>query len=110
MSHHGCFPPPLSAEETDACHIVRDANRQALAYVYFEGEPGRRTAAKLLTWAVVWVTLAYAPQFRTLGNDGAVFLRRPRPRGSARTKKRPRIGGLFHGHAGQNVRPVPVYP
>ena len=29
--------------------IVRDANRQALAYVYCEEEPGRRTAAKLLT-------------------------------------------------------------
>ena len=34
---------------TDACFIVRDANRQALAYVYFEEEPGRRAAAKLLT-------------------------------------------------------------
>jgi hypothetical protein len=31
--------------------IVRDANRQALAYVYFEQEPGRRAAAKLLTRA-----------------------------------------------------------
>jgi hypothetical protein len=29
--------------------IVRDANRQALAYVYCEEESGRRTAAKLLT-------------------------------------------------------------
>ena len=29
--------------------IVRDANRQALAYVYFEDEPGRRSAAHLLT-------------------------------------------------------------
>ena len=29
--------------------IVRDANGQALAYVYFEDEPGRRSAAKLLT-------------------------------------------------------------
>ena len=29
--------------------IVRDANRQALAYVYCEEEPGRRAAAKLLT-------------------------------------------------------------
>jgi hypothetical protein len=28
---------------------VRDANSQALAYVYFEDEPGRRSAAKLLT-------------------------------------------------------------
>jgi hypothetical protein len=24
------------------CFIVRDANNQALAYVYFEDEPGRR--------------------------------------------------------------------
>ena len=43
------FPPPWSVEETDACFIVRDANGQALAYVYFEDEPGRRAAAKLLT-------------------------------------------------------------
>ena len=43
------FPPPWIAEETDACFIVCDANGQALAYVYFEEEPGRRTAAKLLT-------------------------------------------------------------
>jgi hypothetical protein len=28
------FPPPWTAEETDACFIVRDANGQALAYVY----------------------------------------------------------------------------
>jgi hypothetical protein len=27
---------------------VRDDNGQALAYVYFEDEPGRRSAAKLL--------------------------------------------------------------
>ena len=31
------------------CYIVRDANRQALAYVYCEDEPGRRAAAHLLT-------------------------------------------------------------
>ena len=43
------FPPPWSVEETEACFIVRDANGQALAYVYFEEEPGRRSAAKLLT-------------------------------------------------------------
>jgi hypothetical protein len=41
--------PTGSAEETDACFIVCDHNRQALAYVYFEDEPGRRAAAKLLT-------------------------------------------------------------
>ena len=36
------FPPPWSAEETEACFIVRDAKGQALAYVYFEEEPGPR--------------------------------------------------------------------
>jgi hypothetical protein len=47
------FPPPWSVEEPDKldrrCFIVRDANGQALAYVYFEGELGRRAAAQLLT-------------------------------------------------------------
>jgi hypothetical protein len=44
------FPPPWALDETnDACFIVRDVNGQALAYVYFEDEPGRRAAAKLLT-------------------------------------------------------------
>jgi hypothetical protein len=47
------FPPPWSAEDTDACFIVRDHNGQALAYVYFEGEPGRRAAAKLLSKTVL---------------------------------------------------------
>jgi hypothetical protein len=43
------FPPPWTTDETDACFIVRDKNGQALAYVYFEEEPGRRAAAGLLT-------------------------------------------------------------
>ena len=43
------FPPPWSVEETDACFIVRDGNGQALAYVYFEDEPGRRAATRLMT-------------------------------------------------------------
>jgi hypothetical protein len=34
------FPPPWSIEELAECFIVRDANGQALAYVYFEDEPG----------------------------------------------------------------------
>ena len=42
------FPPPWTAELTPNCFIVRDANGQALAYVYFEDEPERRSEAKLL--------------------------------------------------------------
>jgi hypothetical protein len=48
------FPPPWSVDDLDPqlerqCFIVRDHNGQALAYVYFEEEPGRRSAAHLLT-------------------------------------------------------------
>jgi hypothetical protein len=43
------FPPPWSVEELDACFIVKDSACQKLAFVYFEDEPGRRSAAKLLT-------------------------------------------------------------
>ena len=45
----GRFPPPWTAEVTPNYFIVRDADGQQLAYVYFESEPGRRSAAKLLT-------------------------------------------------------------
>ena len=38
-----------SVEDNGACFVVRDHNRQALAYVYFEEEPGRRSATKLLS-------------------------------------------------------------
>ncbi len=44
------FPPPGTVDESnDACFIVRDNTGQALGYFYFEEEPGRRSAAKLLT-------------------------------------------------------------
>jgi hypothetical protein len=44
------FPPPWTVEETaPPCFIVRDVNGQALAFVYCEDEPGRRTTGKLLT-------------------------------------------------------------
>jgi hypothetical protein len=35
-------------EHPECCFIVRGRQRQALAYVYFEEEPRRRSAAKLL--------------------------------------------------------------
>jgi hypothetical protein len=43
------FPPPWSVDELEACFVVRDSNGQQIAYVYFEDEPGRRSAAKLLS-------------------------------------------------------------
>ena len=43
------FPPPWSIDELEACFVVIDSAEQTLAYVYFEEEPGRRSAAKLLT-------------------------------------------------------------
>ena len=43
------FPPPWSVEDhNDACFIVKDKNGYALAYVYYEQEPGRRSAANLM--------------------------------------------------------------
>ncbi len=46
------FSPPWTIDEANAaCFIVRDSTGQAIAYVYFEHEPGRRSAAKLLTRA-----------------------------------------------------------
>jgi hypothetical protein len=43
------FPPPWSVEENAESFTVRDATGQALGYFYFEDEPGRRSAAKLLS-------------------------------------------------------------
>jgi hypothetical protein len=39
------FTPPWDIEDNGACFIVRDANGQALSFVYYENEPGRRAAA-----------------------------------------------------------------
>ena len=41
--------PPWSVDEQEVCFTVRDENGQALAYVYFEEEPGRRSAARLFS-------------------------------------------------------------
>ena len=43
------LPAAWSVEELDACYVVRNNDGQQLAYVCFEDEPGRRSAAKLLT-------------------------------------------------------------
>ena len=41
------FPAPWTVEEYRG--TVRDANHFAVAYVYFESEPGRRAAARLMS-------------------------------------------------------------
>jgi len=49
MTNPRRFPPPWSAEVQPNHYVVRDANRQPLAYIYYESEPGRQAAAKLLS-------------------------------------------------------------
>jgi hypothetical protein len=44
IHHHGQLK-----KLNNACFVVSDANGQKVAYVYFEEEPGRHSAAKLLT-------------------------------------------------------------
>jgi hypothetical protein len=43
------FPAPWTIDDNGSCFMVRDHNGQALAYSYYEVDPGRRTAANLLT-------------------------------------------------------------
>ena len=43
------FPPPWSAEVQPNYYVVRDADGQQLAYIYYSNDPDRRSAAKLLT-------------------------------------------------------------
>jgi len=43
------FPAPWSAEVQPNYYVVRDADGQQLAYVYYSNDPDRRSAAKLLT-------------------------------------------------------------
>jgi hypothetical protein len=45
------FPPPWSIVENPESFVITDATGQALAYLYFEDEPGRRSTMKRLTRA-----------------------------------------------------------
>jgi len=42
-------PPILPLEDIGADFVVKDSTGQKRAYVYYEDEPGRRSAAKLLS-------------------------------------------------------------
>jgi len=41
------FPPPWTVDEQAHCFVVRDQNGQAVACLYFDDEPARRSAARL---------------------------------------------------------------
>jgi hypothetical protein len=43
------FKPPSSIEEGTESFTVKDANKQALAYVYYEDEPQRQMSMKRLS-------------------------------------------------------------
>jgi hypothetical protein len=43
------FPAPWSAEVQPNYYVIRDADGQQLAYIYYSNDPDRRVAAKLLT-------------------------------------------------------------
>ncbi len=69
------FPPPWSVEDIGAAFVVRDANGQGLAYVYYEEDPGRRASAKLLTKDEarrIAANIAKLPKRPTPGQRGGV--------------------------------------
>ena len=43
------FPPPWTIDDNGSCFIVKDDAGHALAYACYENEPGRRSAANLMT-------------------------------------------------------------
>jgi hypothetical protein len=49
IKHRRRFPAPWSIRDLGAAFVVKDSARRNVAYVYYEEEPDRRSAAKLLT-------------------------------------------------------------
>jgi hypothetical protein len=65
------FPSPWFVDEQEACFVVRDHNGQQLAYVYFEDEPGRRSAAKPLSKDEARRIATNLPRLLEFNNDSA---------------------------------------
>jgi hypothetical protein len=49
MPKRRLFPPPWSVEEMQESFVIKDADGQQLAYIYFEDEPQRQTSMKRLS-------------------------------------------------------------
>jgi hypothetical protein len=63
------FPPPWSIEERQESLIVREANGQALGYLYFEDEPQQQMSMKRLSRDeafLIAVNIAKLPSGRVL--------------------------------------------
>ena len=43
------FPPPWMIDDNGSCFILKDDDWHALAYAYYENEPGRWSAANFMT-------------------------------------------------------------
>ena len=135
--HHRRFPPPWSVEETNACFIVRDANGQALAYVYFEEEPGRParrhtrmttttlgTPNQLPSWGHLWGSaefLLFKTRFGTVGEPNEVICQSQQDRfrlGVRSARQRARFSGTVvpigwivrkpEGHIRRSLNPPPT--
>ncbi len=65
MPERRYFPPPWSVEELDSCFVVKDANGQTLAYMYFEKEARRRFRRELLTRDEAERSLAFSLNYRS---------------------------------------------
>ena len=75
------FLPPWSVDELEACFVVKDSADQKLVYVYYEEEPGRRSAAELVSKDEarrVASNIAKLPELlkNKWPNDGAIKSRR----------------------------------
>lgn len=78
------FPAPWTIDEMPACFVVRDREGQALAYVYFEEEPGRQSASKLLSKDDAWRIASNIAKLPYVPRDTLKGIPRPKTLASER--------------------------